>query len=330
MMKSEKRFASLLVCISLLAAMVSANAQNKAEAYPNRPIKLIVPFSAGGLGDTIARTLSQRLSDRMKQPVVVDNRPGASEALAAVVVKQSPADGYTLFLSTETGMVFNPITKKNLPYDPLRDFTPIAMLIESPFYLLVNPSIEARTVADLIKLAKSAPGKLNYASIGPGSMQHLLAEMFKVKAKVDLTHVPYKASGPATIELVAGQVDVMFQGGGTVISMMNAGKLRGLATTANARTNAMPNLPTMAEAGTPDFNASSWFALFGPAGMPKPIVDQLYEEISSALRDPAIVGKFQPQGLKVSIGAGKELTERIKQDGPYWSQIIRAARLEFE
>ena len=293
-------------------------------------MRFIVGHASGGLVDTIARAVAQHFSERLGQPVVVDNRPGASEVIAAEAVAKSPPDGHTIYMASETAMVFNAITKKSLPYNPQRDFTPISMVAESPFYLVVNPSVPARSVNELIALAKSQPGKVTFASIGTGTMQHLLGEMFKARAKVDLLHVPYKASGPAVLDLVSGRIDMMFQGGGGTLAHIRSGKLRALAATSATRPEETQKLPTMMEAGVPDFDASSWFALFGPAELPRPIVDRLNREVGELLRAPETRKKLAPLGINLAPGTPEGLGERIRKDAPFWTRVIRDARIEPE
>ena len=329
-MKTKRRILILALCCASSWLAATAHAQSTATGYPSRPVRFIVGHASGGLVDTIARAVAQHFSERLGQPVVVDNRPGASEVIAAEAVAKSPPDGYTIYMASETAMVFNAITKKSLPYNPQRDFTPISMVAESPFYLVVNPSVPARSVNELIALAKSQPGKVTFASIGTGTMQHLLGEMFKARAKVDLLHVPYKASGPAVLDLVSGRIDMMFQGGGGTLAHIRSGKLRALAATSATRPEETQKLPTMMEAGVPDFDASSWFALFGPAELPRPIVDRLNREVGELLRAPETRKKLAPLGINLAPGTPEGLGERIRKDSPFWTRVIRDARIEPE
>ncbi|MSQ70173.1 MAG: tripartite tricarboxylate transporter substrate binding protein [Betaproteobacteria bacterium] len=321
---------SLVVPFAFAAAFRSGALPAQSGDYPARPARVIVPFSAGGLGDTVARGVAQHLSEKLGQPFVVDNRPGASEIIATELVAKSPADGYTLLQLTAVGTVFNPITKKNLSYDPLRDLAPVALLFESPFYLVVNPQVQATSVRELIALARANPGKLSFASIGSGSLQHLLAEMFKARANLDLLHVPYKASGPAEVDLVAGRIDLMFQGGGGTLNHLRSGKLRGLAATSANRAAQAPSLPTMIESGFGDFNAVSWFGIFAPAGVPRPIIERLNREIGDYMKSPEARSRFAPQGIEVVHTTPEGLTERIRREGPFWTRVIRDAGIQPE
>jgi len=291
--------------------------------YPVRPVRLIVPYTPGGVGDTMARTIAQHLTGTLGQPVIVDNRPGASESIGAEVVARSAPDGHTLFIATETALVFNTILKQKLPYDPVHDLAPIALLCRVPFYLVVNPSVPAQSVQDLIALAKSQPGKLTFASIGSGSMHHLVAEIFKSNAGLDIVHVPYKGSGPAMTDIVSGQVHLMFQGGGSALPYVRSGKLRGLASTTAARTEATPNMPTMMESGVPDFDVASWFGLFTAAGTPKSVIERLNLDVSDLLRSQQTRQKFALFGVDITPGSAEELAERIRKDIPFWKQFIR-------
>jgi tripartite-type tricarboxylate transporter receptor subunit TctC len=301
-----------------------------AQPFPSRPIRFIVPYTPGGLGDTFARAVGQGLAERMGQPVVIDNRPGASQAIGAEATAKAPPDGYTVFMGTQSGLVLNTLAKKSLPYDPVRDLAPISMLFTSPLYFVVNPSVPAKTVKELIALAQAKPGKLTFASIGPGSSLHLAGEMFRTQAKVDILHVPYKGSSPAMTDLLGGQVDMMFEGGVSSLPHVRSGKLRALATTGRKRTEAMPQLPTMIEAGVPDFDITVWFGLVGPGKTPRPIIDRLNREVGEILRTPALKEKFAAAGIEITPSTPEELGERIRADLPYWRKVMRDAGIQPE
>jgi tripartite-type tricarboxylate transporter receptor subunit TctC len=301
-----------------------------AQPFPSRPIRFIVPYTPGGLGDTFARAVGQGLAERMGQPVVIDNRPGASQAIGAEATAKAPPDGYTVFMGTQSGLVLNTLAKKSLPYDPVRDLAPISMLFTSPLYFVVNPSVPAKTVKELIALAQAKPGKLTFASIGPGSSLHLAGEMFRTQAKVDILHVPYKGSSPAMTDLLGGQVDMMFEGGVSSLPHVRSGKLRALATTGRKRTEAMSDLPTMIEAGVPDFDITVWFGLVGPAKTPRPILERLNREVGEILRTPALKEKFAAAGIEITPSTPEELGERIRSDLPYWRKVMREAGIQPE
>ena len=325
---------SLLQAVALACCAVmpwqAAFAQSASTAdYPSRMIKIVSPHTPGGLGDTFARYLAQQLSAKLGQSVVVENKAGANQAIAAEAVARAAPDGYTLFIGTQTAMVFNQIAKKKLPYDPVKDFSPITMLFNTPFYLVVNGAVPVTTVPELISLAKSKPGKLTFASLGQGSSQHLVAEMFKDMAKVDILHIPYKGSSPAATDLMAGQVDMMFEGGTTALPNAATGKLRALASTSLARTEAMPNLPTVNET-LPGFDLTVWFGLVAPAGVPKPIIDRLNKTVVEILKMPATHDKFLAVGVEISPSTPEELAARIKAEIPRWTKVMQDAGIQPE
>ena len=323
MMTSSKGIASLLLLLTIAFAV-------HAQPYPTRPIRFIVPYTPGGLGDSFARAVGEALAKRVGQPVVIDNRPGASQAIGADLTAKAPADGYTIFMGTQSGLVLNTIAKKSLPYDPVKDFAPVSMLFTSPLYLVVHPSVPAKSVQELIAAARARPGKYTFASIGAGSSLHLAGEMFRTRAKVDIVHVPYKGSAPAITDLIGGQVDMMFEGGVSALPHVRSGKLRALATTGKRRTEAMPQLPTMAEAGVPDFDVTVWFGLVAPAKVPRPIIDQLNREVGAILRTPELKEKFATAGIEITPSSPEELAQRIRDDLPYWTKIMRDAGIQPE
>src|SRR6476646_1514884 len=249
--------------LSLIAALPV-----HAQPYLRRPIRSIVLHTPGRLGDSFARAVGEDLAKRLGQPVVIDNRPGASQAIGAEATAKAPPDGHTIFMGTQSGLVVNTLARRKLPYDPVRDLTPVSMLFTTPLYLVVHPSVAANSVKELVALARARPGKLTFASIGNGSSQHLAGEMLRTRAQVDIVHVPYKGSSPAITDLLGGQVDMMFEGGVSSLPHVKSGKLRALATTGRKRTEAMPELPTMAESGVAEFDSTVWFGLVAPAGTP--------------------------------------------------------------
>jgi tripartite-type tricarboxylate transporter receptor subunit TctC len=323
---SSKGLASLTqgLCLLLVAGYLHA------QAFPSRPIRFIVPYTPGGLGDSFARAVAQDLAERVGQPVVIDNRPGASQAIGADATAKAPPDGHTIFMGTQSGLVLNTIARKKLPYDPVRDLAPVSLLFTSPLYLVVHPSVAANSVKELIALANKRPGKLTFASIGNGTSQHLAGELFRTRAKVDIVHVPYKGSSPAITDLLGGQVDMMFEGGVSSLPHVKAGKLRALATTGRKRTEAMPELPTMTEAGVPDFDITVWFGLVAPAKTPAPIIERLNKEVVEILRTPALKEKFIAAGIDIAPSTPAELGERIRADLPYYTKLMREAGIQPE
>jgi tripartite-type tricarboxylate transporter receptor subunit TctC len=319
----------LALCTTLPWFSAAAHAQGTPSAYPSRPIRFIVSPSPGGLGDTFSRAVAAHLALSMGQPVVVENRPGANEAIGLELAARAAPDGYTIVLGSLSGIVLTTAARKTLPYDPLRDFAAISMLFSTPFYLVVHPSVPARSVRELIDLAKSQPGKLSYASIGVGSALHLAMEMFKTRTGVDMLHVPYsKGSGPAMADLLAGQVQVMFQGPVSTLPHVHSGKLRALATSGLQRAPATPELPTLAEGGVPGFDISAWFGLFAPAGVPRPIIDRLNREVGVMLRSPATREKFAASNIDLVASTPEEMSERVRLDLPVFTAAMRNAGID--
>ncbi len=313
-------FGAIISAAGMLTPVL-AQAQDAAATFPRKAIKIVSPHSPGGLGDTFARYIAQQMSASFGQSVIVENRPGASQTIAADTVAKAEPDGYTLLISTQSSMVFNPVLRKQLPYDSLKDFTPISMLFYTPIYLVVNKNVPVKTVAELIAAAKAAPGKLSYASLGVGSSHHLLAEMFKKQAGIDLLHVPYKGSSNASTDLIAGQVDIMFEGGTSSLPHVKAGKLTALASSGEKRTETMPDLPTINET-LPGFAENVWFALSGPAGMPAPIVNKLNAEIVRIIKMPATHDKFIGIGVEVTSSSPQELGTVIKKEIDQWRKVV--------
>ena len=317
----------MLKALLLLAAATVVQAQ---QVYPSRPIRFIVPYTPGGLGDSFARAVGEPLAKRLGQPVVIDNRPGASQAIGAEATAKAPPDGHTLFMGTQSGLVINTIARKNLPYDPVRDLAPVSMLFTTPLYLVVHPSVPAHSVKELIALARARPGQLTFASIGNGSSQHLAGEMLRARGKIDIVHVPYKGSSPAMTDLLGGQVDLMFEGGVSSLPHAKSGKLRALATTGRRRADAMPELPTMVESGVADFEFTVWFALVAPAGTPRPIIERLNREVGGVLRMRELKEKFAPAGIEITPSTPEQLGERIRADFPYYGKLMHDAGIQPE
>jgi tripartite-type tricarboxylate transporter receptor subunit TctC len=310
----------------LSALALSAHAQ----PYPSRPIRFIVPYTPGGLGDSFARALGEDLARRMGQPVVIDNRPGASQAIGAEATAKASPDGYTVFMGTQSGLVLNTAARKKLPYDPVRDFAPVSLLFTTPLYLVIHPSVRANSLKELLALARAKPGKLTFASIGNGTSQHLAGEMLRARGKIDIVHVPYKGSAPAITDLLGGQVDMMFEGGVSSLPHVRSGKLRALATTGGKRTGAMPELPTMAEAGVPGFEMTVWFGLVAPAGTPRPIIERLNREVGEILRTAELKERFAAAGIDITPSTPDELGERVRADLPYYTRLMRDAGIQPE
>lgn len=329
MMTTRSIILSVVASWLMMASAIAA-AQAPAPSYPTRPVKFIIQYTAGGLGDLFARALAQHLGDRLGQPFLVENRPGANGIIAAEAAAKAVPDGHTLFMGTQTGLVMNAASRKKLPFDPVRDFAPISMLFRSPFFLIVHPSVKATTLAELIALARSEPGKLTYASIGRGSGQHLAGEQFKALAGIDILHVPYKGSAPAITDLLSGEVNMMFEGGVSGLPPVRAGRLRSLATTSNVRSPAIPEIPTMAEAGLPGFELFTWFGFVAPAGTPRVIIERLNSEVRQMVNAPTTAQQFASAGIELAASTPEELAMKIRADIPIWTKIMREAGIEAE
>jgi tripartite-type tricarboxylate transporter receptor subunit TctC len=304
-------------------------AQGADDRYPDKPVRFIVPYTAGSVGDLFVRHLSELLRRRLGAVFVIDNRPGASQSIGADAVAKSPADGYTVFLGSQSGLVLNTLARKKLPYDPLKDFAPISMLFNAPMYLFVNPKVQANRVQELIAVAKANPGKLTFASIGPGTSSHLAGEMLKSMAGIDMLHVPYRGGPEATTALISGEVDVMFNGG-NVLPQLTRGKVRAIGIGSSHRLASMPELPTLKESGLPDFDVSPWFAMFAPAGTPRPIVQRLNKEVVAALKEPAIRERAVSLSLEIEPSTAEQLGARLRDDFPVWEKTMRLAGIQPE
>jgi len=326
--KQAARIAGITLGCVLPWLATSLQAQTN---YPNKPIHFIVPYTNGGLGDTFGRAMGQHLGQRLGQPVVIDNRPGGSQVIALDAVAKAAPDGYTLVYGTQSGMVFTTASKKSLPYDPLKDFASIGMLFDTPFYLIVHPSVPAKNVQELIAYVKANPGKLSYASIGVGSGQHLAMELFRSQTDLDIVHVPYKGSAPASFDMVSGRVQVMFEGPTTSATSIRSGKLRALASSGTQRTRSMPELPTVAESGVPGFDIATWFGLQTTAGVPRAIIERLNQEVVQWLRLPETREKLADKfSLTITPSTPGEMTERIAREMPIFTTLMRSAGIEPE
>jgi len=318
----------------LLTALVAlASAYASAQTYPSKPIRLVVPFPPGGTTDILARDVGQRLTETLGQSVVIDNRPGAAGNVGSDIVAKSAPDGYTLLMCTVSSHAINPGLYSKLPYDHIKDFAPVILVARVPNVLEVNPAVPVNTVSDLIKLAKEKPGQINFASSGSGTSIHLSGELFKTMAGVDMVHVPYKGSAPALVDLVSGQVQVMFDNLPSSLGQINAGKLRAIAVTSAQRSPALPDLPTIAESGLPGFEATSWFGVLAPAGTPPAIVNRLNAEINKWLQSPdgkekllAQGALIEPRGESVTAGGSPEqFAAFIRAETEKWAKVIKAS-----
>jgi tripartite-type tricarboxylate transporter receptor subunit TctC len=306
--------------IFILVFLIAGSTQ--AQSYPSRPIRLVLPFAAGGLVDVPGRILAQKLSEALGQPVVVENRAGAGSTIGADNVAKSKPDGYTLMI-TSTTHVISANLYKQLPYDSLRDFTMVMKLAEGPYVLVVHPSLAVKSVADLIALAKAQPGRIDYASSGNGSSQHLVAALFCAMSGAPLTHIPYKGSDRATQDIIGGQVKVGFVGTPIALPHVKSGRLRALAVSTVRRSAEMPEVPTLAEAGVPGYEATIWMGLFAPAGLPREILARLHGEIVRLLAAPEARAAIAATGLEVSLSTPEEFAAFVRAEHDKWGKVVR-------
>ncbi|MGZ5649223.1 MAG: Bug family tripartite tricarboxylate transporter substrate binding protein [Usitatibacter sp.] len=309
--------ASALICVPAVSVAQSP--------YPSKPIRFVVPYPAGGPLDTVARLLAQKVSESVKQPVIVDNKPGAGGNIGADIVAKSPADGYTILMGAVATHAINPALYASIPYDPVRDFAPVTQIASTPNVLVVNPSIPARNVREFIAYAKANPGKLNFGSGSTGSAGHLAGELFKTMAGVDMTHVPYKGASPAMQDLVGGRIQLMFDNLASSLGQVRAGKVRALAVTTAKRTTHAPELPTIAESGLPGFDISTWFGLFAPAATPREALDRLYAEFTRALAAPDVREKMIYLGAEPVGSKPEEFAAYIRAEAEKYARLVKAS-----
>lgn len=311
------------VAATLAAALATITAGGAwAQAYPQRPIRMVVPFAPGGATDIIARIVAQKLSERLGQPVVVDNRPGAGTTIGNAEVAKAKPDGYTL-LFAPTPFVISQVIYPSLPYDPRKDFAPVSLLAVSPFILVTNPAVPATSVAELVALAKAKPGTLSFCSAGNGTVPHLAGELFKLRAGIDILHVPYRGGGPAIVDLLSGQVQMMFATPIEVNQHVQAGKLRVLATTSIKRLAAMPSVPSLDESGYPGVEVLSFFGVLAPAGTPTPVVDRLGAELAVVMEMTDVREKFAAQSAEARVIPGEGFGQFLEREREKWTDIVK-------
>ncbi len=317
------RRATALACV-LLASGVAVAPVAAQPQYPVKPLRIISPYSPGGIGDTLPRALAVGLADGLGQPVIVENRPGASQAIGMQAAARSAPDGYTLVLGSVTSLAINPAVARELPYDPVRDFSPVALCITTPLYLVVHPSVPARSVQELVALARRQPGRITYASGGNGSSNHLAGELLRMLARVDLLHVPYKGAGPAMADVMGGHVDMMLGAAG--LSEARAGRVRVLGVTSARRTAAAPEVPTLQESGVPGYEATIWFGLLAPAGVPPALIDRLSREVGRVLGQRSLREAFPT--VDIAQGTPAAFAEFIRREMDKWRKVVSGARIE--
>jgi tripartite-type tricarboxylate transporter receptor subunit TctC len=320
-----RKYLFTLVIVALSCAALPALAD-----YPDKPVKIIVPYPPAGTTDILARLIAQRLSERMKQPFVIENRPGAGGAIGSVAVAKSPADGYTLLMATVNSHGINSALFKNLPYDAVKDFAPITIVGSTPNVLMVNPSVPAKTLAELLALARAKPGSLNFGSTSQGGSPHMSGELLKSMTGVDIAHIPYKGAGPMLIDLIGGQVQLGFDNLPSSIGHIRSGKLRAIAVTTAKRFPGTPEIPTMTESGVPGYEVSAWFGLLAPAGTPKPVVDALYANIAAILKQPEVVKQLFDLGAEPGGNTPEAYARQIAADVEKWKKVVAATGVKAE
>lgn len=315
----------LMIFVVCVIAPVTA-----AEVYPNKPIRLVVPYPAGGGTDALARPLAQQLSARLGQTVVVDNRGGAGGSIGMEYVSRAPADGYTLLLALTPQLAVNGALYEKIPYDPIKSFSPISLIGEAPYLLLVNPSLPVNTLKEFLALAKAENGKLTYATSGSGSGAHMAAELLIGMTSIPMTHVPYKGGGPAMSDVLAGHVKVLFAPAASSMQHIQAGRLRALAITGEKRLSSLPNVPTIAEAGVPGYESTVWYALLAPPGMSRDIVNRINAELLQSLKDPAFRSMMNINGIEPIGSTPEALSTYINKEIIKWTKVVKSAGLKAE
>ena len=305
------------------AALAGCAAAASAQGFPSKQVRIIVPQAPGGASDALSRIIANKLGEKWGQQVIVENRAGAGGNIGTLEAAKSPADGHTLLLGYIGTHAINPSLYQNLPWDPIRDFVPVATLAAVPFVVVVNPGLAANNTQELIASARAANGKLTYSSAGNGSVNHLLGEMFDSAAGVKMTHIPYKGAGPALADLIGGQVQVSFTSMPSVIGHIKSGKLRAIAVTSRARSDTLPELPTLAESGLAGFDVNPWFGLLAPAGTPAAVVSQLNREINELLATADLRARFAGQGAVPLATSPAEFAALLKQDIEKWAQVVK-------
>ena len=324
------RFALALIMAIVVAGAASAQPESATVNWPDRPLRMIVPLPAGSAVDVIARLIGQRLSVRLGQPVIVENRAGASGVIGSDMVAKAAPDGLTLGMATSTTHMTAPVLNAKLPYDPVKDFAPVAVVGISPYVVVVNPKVPASTVAELIALAKAKPRTLSYSSVGNASQAHLAGELFAAMAGVELNHIPYKTSTHAVVDLNEGRIDMQFGILGTSLALIREGKLRALAVTTERRIDELPDVPTMIESGLPGYDVSLLFAVVMPAGTPRPIVARLNREINEFMATPEVKRVLAAQAIHVTSGTPDQLRERIAREIELWRGIAQKVGIKPE
>lgn len=325
-----KNRATVSVTLWAMGALFCAGAAAQQQPYPNKPIRLIVPYPPGGPTDLIGRAVNERLATRLGQPVIVDNRGGAASIIGAEITARAPADGYTMLVASVTTLAVNPALNSKLPYHPERDFAPVSMLGSTPYLLAIHPAVPAKSVAQLVAHAKANPGKLSFGSAGIGSGNHLAGEMFKHMAAIDIVHVPYKGSGPAMLDMMGGQIAFMFSSVSVLKPHVDAGRLRALGISTAKRSVTVPDIPTLDESGVKGYQTKSWNSLVVPRRTPAAIVQRLNTEINAVLKTPQLADQLKQQGIEPEPGTPGELAKYIREEMARFKNLIDAIGLKPE
>jgi tripartite-type tricarboxylate transporter receptor subunit TctC len=311
-----------LVAVAVLS-VVALTSQGAAQNYPERVVRIVNPYPAGGSVDVTARILAQKLSDSVGQQFIVENRSGGGGNTGSDSVAKSDPDGYTLLFTAPGPLTVNQTLYSKLPFDPAKDFVPIALFATAPIVLIVHPGVAANNVQELIALAKGNPGKINFASAGNGTTNHLSGELFKSMAKIDIVHVPYRGAGPAMNDLIGGHVQMFFDLTPVVLPQINAGKVRALGAAGGKRASKLPDLPTIAEQGLPGFEVFSWYGLVAPAKTPEPVLDKLRDEVAKVLKAPDMIARLHELGLEPGTALGKDFSAFMAAETRKWAEVIR-------
>lgn len=315
---------------ALAAIPLLARAQAPGQSFPNRTVRIVVPYPTGGTNDVLARLVGQKLSDAWGQPVVVENKPGAAGNIGAAEVARAPADGYTLLLTNINITSMNPALMQRMPFDPQKDFSSISLLGTTSLMLAVNPNVPVNNVQELIKLLRAKPGRLSYASSGSGSPQHMSAEMFKSVTGTSIVHIPYRGAAPAIADVVGGQVEVIFGVVNQVLPQVRAGRLRGLAVTSSKRLASAPELPTLEESGVKSYESEIWLGLAAPANTPAAIIEKINQDVRKAMEQPDVASKLSGQGVDILLSSPDQMSQRAALDLQRWTAIIKKMGIKSE
>ena len=316
-------------CASIALAALNSNAIAQTREFPVKPLRIVVPTAPGGIVDLVVRVLGQRLTELTGQSTIVENRAGASTNIGMEFVARAPADGYTL-LSTSLPLVINPSVFPKLPFNVEKDFAPVSLVAAGLYAIVVHPSVPVTSVAQLVAAAKSAPGRLNFSSGGNGTNLHIAAELFRIQAGINMTHVPYKGAGPALTAVIAGEADLSFPSLGPALPQIKANRLRALAVTSNERSKLLPEVPTVAESGYPDYVFTSWVGILAPAGTPAPVVAALNAYIVKAMSSTAVIERLAADGTAVTVSSPEEFQTRIRSELARWAKVVKQSGIKSE